>query len=131
MDFLSSLPPLQYLTAYFFPVMLLGVFVGSLVSPHSLAASAHFPQPANKPLNTFFYLFAVRELVLGAALLTLEACDEWRAVVILLACISINGIGDFVLAGSSGAGWWPSFTTHGIPTLVAYWTVWKLWQEHW
>ncbi|KIX05937.1 uncharacterized protein Z518_03911 [Rhinocladiella mackenziei CBS 650.93] len=131
MDILSSLPSLQYLVAYFIPVMLLGVFVGSLVSPRSLTAAACFPQPVDKPMDTFFYLFAVREHCLGLALLILEACDEWRAAVVLLACIGINGTGDFLLAGSLGTGWWPSFTTHGIPTLVGYWAVWKLWQEHW
>ncbi|KAK7894807.1 hypothetical protein LTR67_005546 [Exophiala xenobiotica] len=152
MDILSSLPPFHYLFAYFIPVMLLGVFFGSLVSPHAICASACFPQPADKPMNTFFYLFAVRELVLGLALLTLEAYDEWRAATILLACIGINGISDFLIAGSlgsqsqsqsqsqkgietgkgveGGVSWWSSFMVHGTPTILGYWTVWKLWQEH-
>ncbi|ETI22538.1 hypothetical protein G647_06613 [Cladophialophora carrionii CBS 160.54] len=127
----SSIPPLQYLVAFLLPVMLIGVFVGSLVSPHNISAAALFPQPANKPVHSFFYLFATRELCLGVALLTLEAYNEWRAVTVLMACIGLNGIGDFLLAGASGGGWWPSFTTHGIPTIVGYWAVWKLWQEYW
>lgn len=81
-------------------------------------------------MHPFFHLFATRELCLGLALLFLEAYDEWRAVVILLACIGINGIGDFFVAGSLGTGWRPSLLCHGIPTIVGYWTVWKLWQEH-
>ncbi|KAK5465366.1 hypothetical protein LTS15_001929 [Exophiala xenobiotica] len=141
MDILSSLPPFHYLFAYFVPVMLLGVFLGSLVSPHAICASACFPQPAGQPMHTFFYLFAVRELVLGLALLTLEAYDEWRAATILLACIGINGVSDFLIAGSQkgngtgkgvegGVSWWSSFMVHGTPTILGYWTVWKLWQEH-
>ena len=147
MDIFSSLPPFQYLVAYFIPVMLLGVFLGSLVSPHAICASACFPQPADKPMHTFFYLFAVRELCLGLALLALEAYGEWRAATILLACIGINGIGDFLIAGSQkivtpsgngkskgnagGGSWWSSsFMVHGTPTIIGYWTVWKLWQEH-
>ncbi|KIW50288.1 hypothetical protein PV05_11890 [Exophiala xenobiotica] len=147
MDTFSSLPPFQYLVAYFIPIMLLGVFLGSLVSPHAICASACFPQPADKPMQTFFYLFAVRELCLGLALLTLEAYDEWRAATILLACIGINGVGDFLISGfqlgtakgngngkskgNAGASWWwSSFMIHGTPTIIGYWTVWKLWQEH-
>lgn len=82
-------------------------------------------------MNVFFRLFAVRELCLGVALLALEAYDEWRAVTILLACIGINGIGDFVLSSSQKeVGWWTAFKAHGTPTILGYWSVWKLWQEH-
>ncbi|KIW92387.1 uncharacterized protein Z519_07371 [Cladophialophora bantiana CBS 173.52] len=133
MDSVSSLsiPPLQYLVAYLVPVMFLGVFVSAFVSPHALSVSASFPPPTDQTSLTFFHLFAIRQLCLGLTLLILEACNEWRAVVIVLACIGVNGICDFSLSAASGAGWWSSFKTHGIPTVVAYWTVWKLWQEHW
>ncbi|KAI1629928.1 hypothetical protein EDD37DRAFT_604795 [Exophiala viscosa] len=130
MDVLSSLPPFQYLVAYFLPIMFIGAFISSFANPHAVTASVCFPQPADKPINAFVYLFAVRELVLGIALILLEACNEWRAVVILLACVGINGMGDFLLAGNLGTGWRSSFMCHGIPTIVCYWTVWKLWQEH-
>ncbi|EXJ74545.1 uncharacterized protein A1O5_02841 [Cladophialophora psammophila CBS 110553] len=133
MDSVSSLsiPPLQYLIAYLIPVMFLGVFVGAFVSPHALSASASFPPPTDKVSLTFFHLFAIRQLCLSLALLVLEACNEWRAVVIVLACVGVNGISDFLLSAASGAGWGSSFRTHGIPTVVGYWTVWELWQEHW
>ncbi|KAJ9606661.1 hypothetical protein H2200_008669 [Cladophialophora chaetospira] len=132
MEALSSIPPLQYLVAYFLPIMFLGVFIGALVSPHSLSAAALFPQPADKPMHPYFYLFAVRELVLGLALLILEANNEWRAVTALLGCVGLNGVSDCIIAATlSGGGWWPSLKVHGIPTVIGYWSVWKLWQEHW
>ncbi len=82
-------------------------------------------------MPTYFYIFAVRELVLGLALLILEAYNEWRAVTVLLACIGLNGVSDVYFAGSLGGGWWPAFKAHGVLTIIGYWTVWKLWQEHW
>ena len=74
-------------------------------------------------MHQFFYLFAVRELVLGLALTVLEAYGKWRAVTVLLGCIGINCASDFFFAGSSGQGWWPSFTAHGIFTVVAHWSI--------
>ncbi|KIW11379.1 hypothetical protein PV08_10679 [Exophiala spinifera] len=65
----STIPPVPHLIAYAIAVMLIGVFIGALVIPHTIAAAACFPEPAGKPMNVFFYLFAVRELCLGVALL--------------------------------------------------------------
>ncbi|KAK4939673.1 hypothetical protein LTR10_020063 [Elasticomyces elasticus] len=110
--------------------MFIGVFISSFTSPRAVTASACFPQPADRPVNVFIYLFAVRELVLGLALIFLVAYNEWRAVTILLACVGLNGLGDFFLAGNLGTGWRSSLMCHGIPTVVGYWAVWKLWQEH-
>lgn len=140
----SSIPALPYLVAYGVTILLLSVFIFSLIDPGTICAAALFPQPAGKPLNTFFYLFAVRELVLGLALLLLEAYGEWRAVTVVLGCVGLNGVGDFILAGlrmgseegtekgnGSASRWWDSFKAHGVPTILGYWAVWKLWQEHW
>jgi hypothetical protein len=144
----SSIPALPYLIVYGITILLLSVFIFSLIDPRTICAAALFPQPADKPLHTFFYLFAVRELVLGLALLLLEAYGEWRAVVVVLGCVGINGVGDFFIAGfrmgseegaekgrQNGGGsagrWWASFKAHGVPTIFGYWAVWKLWQEHW
>lgn len=129
MDFFDSLPPFHYLVAYYIPCILLGAFIGCMVAPYTICEAVHMPQPRDKPLNIFFYLFAIRELVLGLALLLLEVYNEWRGVTILLACIGINGASDFVIAGFYSGKWWSSFTAHGFPTLLGYWTVWKLWQE--
>ncbi|KAL6245885.1 hypothetical protein RBB50_007038 [Rhinocladiella similis] len=87
----NTIPPPPYLIAYAVAVMLIGVFIGALVSPHTIAAAACFPEPADKPMHVFFYLFAVRELCLGVAMLVLVSYNEWRSVTILLACILING----------------------------------------
>ena len=126
-----GLPPFQYLFAGFLPAMFIGVFIGAMLNPHSLCTRALFPQPAKKPLNIFFYIFAVRELVLGVALLILEVSGEWRAATVLVACLCLNGLTDFYFAGSLGAGWWNSFTKHGVPRIIGLWSAWNLWQEHW
>ncbi|KEF54006.1 uncharacterized protein A1O9_09801 [Exophiala aquamarina CBS 119918] len=155
---LLTLAGLPYLITHGITLLLLSVFIMSWISPRQLCASALFPQAPDRPLPTFFYIFAVRELVLGLALLLLQAYGEWRAVVVLLACISINGIGDFFFAalevgfdesvkagygqgqgqgkgrGKEGAGgslWWAAFKGHGVPTIAGYWAAWRLWQEHW
>jgi len=112
--------------------MFIGVFFGSFVNPQAIVNAAAFgPMPANTPMNTEYWLFVLRELCLGVALLVLEAYGEWRAVTVLLGCVGINGVGDFVLAGMKGAGWKASMTSNLVPTLVGYWAVYKLWEEHW
>jgi hypothetical protein len=130
MDILSDLPPFHYLIAYFIPVILLGVFFGSLIDPHGICNAALFPQPAGR-MHDFFWLFAIRELVLGMALVILEAYGEWRAATVLLACIGINGVTDFFSRAAAGKGILKSFQVHGVPTVAGYYAVWRLWQEHW
>jgi hypothetical protein len=130
MDALSSLPPLQYLVVYCLPIMWVTIFIGSLTSPHSIASLAKFHTDTSKPLGVWFHMFAVRELVLGLMFLGLIAVDEWRAITIALACAAINGPCDVFLSRKSGATLAEALQAHGVPTVVAYWAVWKLWEEH-
>ncbi|ETN45531.1 uncharacterized protein HMPREF1541_09363 [Cyphellophora europaea CBS 101466] len=101
----------------------------SVADPQGLAKTMGFKASPEKGPNLFTYAFGIRELSLAAALLALIAYNEWRAVAILLACIGINGTGDFLLVGLKGEGWLPAFKTHGIPTLIGSWAVWQICQE--
>ncbi|KAJ9646890.1 hypothetical protein H2204_000582 [Knufia peltigerae] len=128
----NTLPPLHHLIAYAIALMLIGVFIGCLVCPHKIAAAACFPEPADQPMHVFFYLFAVRELCLGLALLVFLSYEYWKSATILLAIVGINGISDFLISGFHGKeDWRTSFYKHGIPTLIGYYGVLRLWQDNW
>lgn len=126
---LSSLPSLPYLVIYCVPIMLIGIFVVSVTNPRSTADLMGFQGPPAKVTDLFIYSFAVRELCVGVAATALIAYNEWRAVKILMTCVGMNGISDFVLDGSQGQGWWHAFKTHGLMTIVGYWAVWMTWNE--
>jgi hypothetical protein len=131
MDVLSSLPPFQYLVIYFLPVMWISGFVISLLSPDIITSLAKFPNPDTRyPHGVWFHMFIVRELVLGLVSSSLIAANEWRALTIVLACAGINGPCDMYLSHRAGASWRDAFMAHGVMTAVAYWAVWKLWEEH-
>lgn len=131
MDLFTSLPPVHYIFAYIFPVFLIGVFFSATTNPQAIAKSLDFKEPQKKEDEPFVYMFAVRELAFGVALLILIACDEWKAVTIVMGCAGIGGMGDFILDVRVGHGWSHVVKTHGLPTLVGYWVVWKLYQNWW
>ena len=132
-----------YLITHMINVLLLSVFIMAMIAPRRLCESALYPQAPNKPLPTFFWVFAVRELVLGLIMLILQFHGEWRAVAVVVGCISLNGITDFwfcamevgfdesVKSKGKVNMWWASFKAHGIPTIVGLWAATRLWQEHW
>lgn len=127
---LSSLPSLPYLLIYLLPVFLIGAFATAMANPRGMTDLMGFQgQSSAKITDLLVYSFGARELSLGVAAAAMIAYNEWRAVTILTACVGMNGISDFVLDGSQGQGWWHAFKTHGVPTIAAYWAVWKLWQE--
>lgn len=101
MDF-SSLPSLPYLVISCIPAMLIGAFVVSMANPRSIIDLMGFQGTPTKLTDLLIYTFGVRELTLSIAATALIAYNEWRAVTILMTCVGMNGISDFLLDGSQG-----------------------------
>jgi hypothetical protein len=129
----SSWPSWPYLFAYAMPVWLIGVFITSLSTSgsHALLVQVGFPQPRDQPLNIFWYMFAVRELLFGLILLILEREGEWKAVSIILGTMCIGGSLDVVFSATKGGvGWIEGIKAHGIVTVVALVASYQMWVEN-
>jgi hypothetical protein len=123
------MPAVHYLLAYTVPVVPIGVAIACLVDPNGVVKTLGLKLSQTEPDHSILYWGAIRELSIGIALAALLAYEEWRAATIMLACVGLNGFGDFLLDGAQGEGWTHAFKTHLLPTIAVYWAVWKLCQE--
>ena len=129
----SAWPSWPYIFAYALPIWMIGVFITSLSTSasHALLVQVGFPQPRDKPLNIFWYMFAVRELLFGLILLILEREGEWKAVSIIIGVMTIGGSLDVVFSATKGGvGWIEGFKAHGIVTMVALFASYQIWMEN-
>lgn len=130
---LSSWPAGPYLFTYFLIGALLFVFIMSLnpASAHFVCDQVGFSQPRNQPLNVFFNLFAVRELLFALIYLIFIRQGEWKAVSVVLAVQCLGGATDTYLgATKGGVGWVEAFKAHGIMTTVGSWAAYRIWMEN-
>ena len=128
-----ALPRWPYIFTTILPIWLLGVWVVSRTShARAMCDSVGFPQPADQPLNSFFYLFTNKEAIMGLIFISLQLAGDWKAVGIMLACLCVGGAGDMYLAMTMGSmGFVEAFQAHGLVTVVGAWAAWRLIEENW
>jgi hypothetical protein len=129
----STWPSFPYVFACLLPVWLIGVFFASLSTPasHNLLDSVGFPQPRDKPLHYFWYMFAIRELLLGCIFALLEFHGEWKSVAIVLGVSCCGGAMDVVMSATKGGvSWMKGIQAHGIVTAVGTYSAYQLWLEN-
>lgn len=130
MEAISNIPPAHILLVYLFPVILFGIAISSFASTPNTAEMMGFHSvQKDKTKDLFVYAFGVRELAFAVCVSLLIAQGQWKALTIVMACCGINGTGDFLLDGLHGQGWLHALHKHGIPTIVGYWVVWRLYQD--
>jgi hypothetical protein len=122
-----------YAWAIFYPVTLLLIAIGTFTpAAHALCEQAGFPQPRDQPLNTYVYLLAGTQFMIGSALAMLEYAGEWRAVSVIICCATPMGLlGTSLSAMRSGEGFGGAFWTHALLTTVGTSAGWRLLQNHW
>ena len=128
-----TLPSWPYIFVTCLTIMLIGVWAVAQTSySHAMCEQTGFPQPANKPLDNFFYLFANKEGIYGLILISLQLAGQWRAVGIVLACLCLGGAGDMYLSMTIGKPFnlLEAFQAHGSVTVVGAWAAWKIIQEN-
>jgi hypothetical protein len=102
-----------YAWAYFYPtILLVNAILTFTPAAHAICEQGGFPQPRNQPLNTYVYLFAGCQLMLGLAVAILEYTGEWRAVSVILASATPMGVIGTTL--SSMHGFDKAFWTHVV-----------------
>lgn len=128
-----ALPAWPYIFTPTLSLWLIGVWAVSQTShAHAMCDSVGFPQPHDQPLNTFFYLFANKEGVLGLIFVALQLAGEWKAAGIMLMGMCVGGAGDLYLAVRIGSmGWLEAFQAHGLVTCIGAWAGVRLMRENW
>jgi hypothetical protein len=123
------MPDLHWLLAYAVPVVLAGFAGSCLLYPKAMIETLGFQVSDKEPISPILYSFGLRELSTGLAVGLLLDLGEYRAVAVVMGCIGLNGLGDFVLDGMKGQGWGHALRMHGVATLAAYWAAWSIWQD--
>ncbi|ETN37703.1 uncharacterized protein HMPREF1541_07326 [Cyphellophora europaea CBS 101466] len=129
----TSLADWPYAWAYFFPVMLLSIAIGTFTpAAHSILEQGGFPQPRHQPLNVYVYLFAGCQSAVGLSVAVLEALGDWKAVGVILGCLTPMALLSTSLSAvKGGTGLGSAFWTHGVMTVIGTRAAWRLVQEHW
>lgn len=119
-----------YYWAVFYAGILLMVSVGTFTpAAYDICESAGFSQPRNQPLNTYVYLFAGCQFMLGLSVAILELAGEWRAVSVIIACALPMGV--VGLTQSAKEGFTSAFWQHAVMFAVGTSAGWRLMQENW
>lgn len=130
MNALQSVPPVHLLVTYLFPAILIGIAFTCFTNTATAADMMGLNKEAEiKKSNPVWYLFGLRELSIGIALLLMMYYDQWKGVTIVMGCHGLSAIGDFTIDVLQGQGWSHGFQKHGLPTIIGYWVVWQLWKE--
>lgn len=128
-----ALPRWPYIFSNVIGIWLIGVWaVCNSQYAHTLCESVGFPQPRDQPFNSFYYLFANKEGIMGLIFLTLQLAGEWKAVGIALGCACVGGVGDAYLSMTVGSmSLSEAFQAHGLVTVLAAWASLSLMRENW
>ena len=122
-----------YFWAYFYTATLLIISISTFTpAAHSVCEQAGFPQPRDKPMNVYVYLFAGCQFMLGLSLAVLQAASEWRAVSVIVACALPMGlVGTSLSATKGGMGYGPPFWSHCLLLTIGTSAGWRLMQDNW
>lgn len=133
LDPTTLLPTWPYIWAIFYATILLIISISTFTPfAHSVCEQAGFPQPRNQPLNTYVYLFAGCQFMLGLSVAILEAVGEWRAVsVIIASSLPMGIVGTSLSAMRGGNGYGKEFWSHAVMLGIGTSAGWRLLQEHW
>ncbi|KAF2111358.1 hypothetical protein BDV96DRAFT_582043 [Lophiotrema nucula] len=132
-DVAAPIPEWPYIWASFYSATLLIISISTFTpAVYSVCEQAGFPQPRNRPLHVYIYLFAGCQFMLGLAVAVLEAAGEWRAVSVIIACSTPMGLlGTSLSATKGGMGYGKAFWSHALLTTMGSLAGWRLIQDNW